>query len=53
MDRGKTAKKIIMANQLIEFIESVCKINRCLLRKKESTSRPCTTTTKEKPAYFI
>jgi hypothetical protein len=33
----KTAKKIILANQLIEFIETVCKISRCLLRKKEST----------------
>jgi hypothetical protein len=35
----KTAKKNILANQLIEFIESVCKTSRCLLRKKKSTLR--------------
>jgi hypothetical protein len=46
----KTAKKLNLANQLIGFIESLCKISRHLLRKKERTSRHRITTTKKKPA---
>jgi hypothetical protein len=48
----KTAKKFILAKQLIEFIESMCKISKLLLRKKESTLRPRNTTTKKESVYF-
>jgi hypothetical protein len=33
----KTAKKLILTKQLIEFIQSLCKISQPLLRKKETS----------------